>query len=118
MARKSTTVDAYFEACSPEIRPLMAELRRFVHATLPGATEAMDYGVPVFRNAHGVPVLYLYGAKAHVNFGFLRSAELEDPDRVLKGSGKPSKHVRLVPGAPVDTDRLAGFVTQCIGIDA
>ena len=113
MGKKYKSVDDYLSTRSAEGRPLLEELRSFIHANLPGASEDLDYGVPVFLNAHGVPVLYLFGSKAHVNFGFLRSAELSDPDGVLKGSGKPSKHVRIAPGAPIDKDRLLGFIAQC-----
>ncbi|MDJ1008360.1 MAG: DUF1801 domain-containing protein [Paracoccaceae bacterium] len=116
MARKYASVDDYLSTRSPEVRPLLDDLRSFIHATMPGATEDLDYGVPVFLNAHGVPVLYLFGAKRHVNVGFLRSADLADPGGVLQGSGNPSKHVRVVPGSPVDEDLLAGFIHQCSGL--
>lgn len=96
---------------------MIGDLRSFVHATLPGASVDLDYGVPVFLNSHGVPVLYLFASKRHVNFGFLRSADLSDPDGLLKGSGKPSKHIRILPGKPIDKDMLAGFVTQCSRIE-
>ncbi len=113
VARNNHTVDDYIDGCSVEVAPLMEELRAFIHNTLPGASEELQYGVPVFLNANGVPVVYLFGAKKHVNFGFLRSGDLSDPDGVLKGSGKPSKHVRVLPGKPVDKAILAAFVEQC-----
>lgn len=113
MAPKYSSVDHYLSTRSADVKPLMDELRSLIHATMPGTTEDLDYGVPVFLNAHGVPVIYLFGSKKHVNFGFLRSADLADPDGVLKGSGNPSKHFRVVPGKPVDKDLLAGFIGQC-----
>ena len=118
MARKNQTVDDYIGARSAEVRLLLEELRGFVQATLPGATEDMQYGVPVFLNAHDVPVVYLFGSKKHVNFGFLRSAELNDPNGILRGSGKPSKHIRVIPGQPIDKETLTEFVRQCESIDA
>lgn len=105
--------DQYADDCSETVTPLLKDLRSFINETLPSATEGMQYGVPVFRNAHGVPVIYLFGSKDHVNFGFLRSAELSDPKRILKGSGKPSKHLEVYPGGPVDKATLAQFVEQC-----
>ena len=111
--RKHDTIDDYISGCSPGVVPLLEELRVFVHATLPGATEDMQYGAPVFLNAHGIPVIYLFGSKKHVNFGFLNTAELSDPDGILKGSGKPSKHIRVVLGKPINKAKLAEFVRQC-----
>ena len=110
---KHKRIDDYIDGCTETVAPLMETLREFVHQTLPGASEGMQYGVPVFRNANKVPVIYLFGSRDHVNFGFLKSAELSDPHGVLEGSGKPSKHVRIFPGAPIDEPTLRAFVKQC-----
>ena len=118
MARKSETVDDYIGSRGAEVGPLLEELGGFVHAKPPSATEGMQYGVLVLLNAHGVPVVYLFGSKNHVNFGFLRSAELTDPNGILKGSGTPSKHIRVMPGRPIDKATLTEFVRQCESIDS
>lgn len=116
MARKYADIDAYVVTRDPRVVPLLEDLRAFVHATLPDAKEDVQFGVPAFLNAHGVPVIYLYGSKKHVNFGFLRSADLSDPDGVLQGTGTPSKHIRLPLGQPVDKVMLGRFVDQCADI--
>ena len=113
MAHKHDTIDDYISRCNPAVRPLLEELRSFVLTTLPGATEGMQYGAPIFRNAHGVPVIYLFGSETHANFGFLRSSDLTDPDGILKGSGTPSKHIRVQLGKPFDKALLSEFVRQC-----
>ncbi len=113
MARTIETVDDYIATRSADVCPLLEDLRGFIHATMSGTSEEMRYGAPCFLNAHGVPVIYLFGAKHHVNFGFLRSGDLADPDGVLVGSGAPSKHIKLFPGTPYDKTRLAGFIHQC-----
>ena len=113
MTNRSAAVDDYIGTRSATVGPLMQDLRTLIHTTMPGTTEDMQYGVPVFLNAHGIPVLYLFGSKKHVNFGFLRSKELADPNGTLKGSGEPSKHIRVLPGQPIETEVLTGFVRQC-----
>ncbi len=118
MTPKHEGIDAYVAKRPEPVAALLQEMRAFIHQVMPGTTESMQYGAPVFSNAQGVPVIYLYGAKSHVNFGFLKSAELEDPDGILKGSGTPSKHIKLAVGAPVDTAMLAGFIEQCARISA
>ncbi len=117
MAKYKDT-DAYIAHHSGPIGSLLQELRAFIHEELPGVTEAMGYGVPVFLNAHGVAVLYLLGTKDHVNFGFLRYDVLSDPEGVLIGSGKPSKHVEIEPGQEIDKNMLRRFVAQCAHVKA
>lgn len=113
MTGKHKNIDAYIADCSEAVVPLLKDLRAFIHASMPGVTEDMRYGAPYFMNADGVEVIYLFGSKQHVNFGFLRSSDLADPDGVLKGSGAPSKHIRLYPGKPYDKTLLLHFIGQC-----
>lgn len=110
---KFKNTDQYIAACGPPVAALLTDLRAFIHDTLPEVTEGMQYGVPVFFNAHKVAVIYLFGAADHVNFGFLKYARMHDPDGVLQGSGKPSKHIEIQPGGPVDKETLQVFVDQC-----
>ena len=47
---------------------------------------------------------------AHINVGFFRGAELADPAHLLTGTGKYMRHVRLQPGAPVDSLALTRLI--------
>lgn len=46
----------------------------------------------------------------HVNVGFFRGAELADPKRLLEGSGKLMRHVKLRPGVAIDAAALTGLI--------
>ena len=46
----------------------------------------------------------------HVNIGFHRGAELPDPARLLQGSGKRMRHVKLKAGEEVDEDALEALI--------
>lgn len=47
---------------------------------------------------------------AHVNVGFFRGAELDDPHGLLEGTGKLMRHVKIRPGAALDTRALSGLI--------
>lgn len=53
---------------------------------------------------------YVNAFTAHVNVGFFRGAELEDPHGLLEGSGKSMRHVKLFPGRQLDTAALTRLV--------
>ena len=53
-----------------------------------------------------VPFAYVGVFTAHVNVGFFYGAALDDPTRLLQGSGKRMRHVKLKPGVPVDDAAL------------
>ena len=53
---------------------------------------------------------YVNAFTAHVNVGFFGGAELADPDRLLEGTGKFMRHVKLRPGQPVDDAALKSLI--------
>ena len=53
---------------------------------------------------------YVNAFTSHVNVGFFRGAELDDPSRLLKGTGKFMRHVKLTPGHDVDEASLTKLI--------
>lgn len=53
---------------------------------------------------------YVGAFRAHVNVGFFRGAELPDPHRLLEGTGKRMRHVKLRPERAVDDEALAALI--------
>jgi hypothetical protein len=53
---------------------------------------------------------YVNAFTAHVNVGFFRGAELADPERLLGGTGKFMRHVKLGPGRHVDATALTNLI--------
>lgn len=53
---------------------------------------------------------YVNAFKNHVNVGFFFGALLEDPARLLEGTGKRGRHVKLRPGHEVDSAALGRLV--------
>lgn len=53
---------------------------------------------------------YVNAFKAHVNVGFFRGAEIADPERLLEGTGKFMRHVKLGPGHDIDVAALGKLI--------
>ena len=53
---------------------------------------------------------YVNAFTAHVNVGFFRGAELADPDRLLEGTGRFMRHVKLRPERDVDAAALRKLI--------
>ncbi|MGB2591413.1 MAG: DUF1801 domain-containing protein [Candidatus Acidiferrum sp.] len=52
------------------------------------------------------PFGYVNVFASHVNVGFFQGASLPDPVRLLQGTGKFMRHVKLKPGTPTDAATL------------
>ena len=53
---------------------------------------------------------YVDAFTAHVNVGFFGGATLADPKRLLEGTGKFMRHVKLRPGRAVDETALLKLI--------
>jgi hypothetical protein len=57
-----------------------------------------------------VPFGYVNVFTSHVNVGFFHGATLPDPSRLLQGTGKFMRHVKLKPGTPTDAPSLTRLI--------
>jgi len=57
-----------------------------------------------------VAFAYVNAFTAHVNVGFFHGAELNDPNRLLEGTGKYMRHVKLRPDREVDATALRNLI--------
>ena len=53
---------------------------------------------------------YVNAFRAHVNVGFFRGAEIADPERLLEGTGRFMRHVKLRPDSDVDATALIKLI--------
>ena len=56
------------------------------------------------------PFAYVNVFRSHVNVGFFHGAALPDPARLLQGSGKFMRHVKLRPGAMMNAAALSRLI--------
>jgi hypothetical protein len=57
-----------------------------------------------------VPFAYVNVFTSHVNVGFFQGASLPDPARLLQGTGKFMRHVKLKPGTPTNAGALNALI--------
>jgi hypothetical protein len=57
-------------------------------------------------------VAYVGAFKAHVNVGFFRGAELDDPAGLMEGTGKYMRHVKLRPSQSIDATALTQLIQR------
>jgi hypothetical protein len=57
-----------------------------------------------------VPFGYVNVFTSHVNVGFFQGTALPDPDRLLQGTGKFMRHVKLRPGTATNATQLRRLI--------
>lgn len=72
--------------------------------------EVLHDGCPV-ACLGDAPFGYVNVFTSHVNVGFFHGASLADPARLLQGTGKYMRHVKLRPGAAINDAALHRLIT-------
>ena len=102
-------IDAWLGAQRANLRPLAETWFACMRQRGSDVRELMHDGCPtacVDDAAFG----YVNAFKDHVNVGFFFGALLKDPARLLEGTGKRGRHVKLWPGVEVDPAGLGQLI--------
>ena len=102
-------IDAWLRAQREDLRPFALTWFPRMRRCGGDVRELMHDGCPtacVGDAAFG----YVNAYKDHVNVGFFFGALLDDPARLLEGTGKRGRHVKLWPGREVDVAALGRIV--------
>jgi hypothetical protein len=107
--RHEPAIDAWLRAQRDDLRPFVETWFARMRKCGGDVRELMHDGCPtacVGEAAFG----YVNAYRDHVNVGFFFGALLKDPARLLEGTGKRGRHVKLRPGRDIDAAALDRLV--------
>lgn len=107
--RHERAIDVWLRGRRDDLRPLVETWFARLRLCGDDVRELMHDGCPtvcVGDAAFG----YVGAYKDHVNLGFFFGALLDDPARLLEGTGKRGRHVKLRPGHEIDSAALGQLV--------
>ncbi|MCW3489727.1 DUF1801 domain-containing protein [Dethiobacter alkaliphilus] len=90
---KFETIDEYTQALDGWKLEAARKLDQLVLEVAPEAQRVMKWKQPTYED-HGL-LCYFVAFKNHINFGFFRGTEIEDPNGLLEGSGDKMRHVKI-----------------------
>ena len=111
-------VDAYIAQAAPFAQPILAHLRKLVHAACPDVQEAIKWGMPHFLYRDRI-LCGMAAFKQHATFGFRHAAELFEPPgaecldgpalaRRQGSAGEIEERLELEP-SPASTEAMGQF---------
>ena len=93
----------YIAQQAPEKRALLERLRALVTKTLPDATVALKWGVPVYQvGGRNVCALAAFKDEVALNL-FASPSVLADPKKKLAGEGKTSRMLKVRTASDIDS---------------
>jgi hypothetical protein len=104
-------IDLWLAGRPPELQPMVREWVELIRGLGDDVTEIFHDQNATFCVGEAA-FAYVGCYKAHVNIGFYLGAELDDPGRLLEGSGKRMRHVKVRPGFGLDAEALKALVVS------
>jgi hypothetical protein len=107
--RHQPQIDSWFDARRPDLATIARGWFAEMRACGPDVAELLHDGHPtvcVEDAAFG----YVNIFTSHVNIGFFHGATLEDPARLLQGTGRFMRHVKARPGTLPNTASLKALI--------
>lgn len=115
MTSGKKTVDDYIRSLDGWQVEVVSELRGVVQDAAPEAHEAIKWAQPVYE-ING-PFCYIKAFKEHVNFGFWRGVDVDDPAGLLQGTGEKMRHVRITDAGDIQKDVFQEYVRSAIKLN-
>lgn len=89
-----TPADPFFVSLKEPVATLARDLRSLIREAVPGATEAIKWGMPVYEKSE--IICGIRPARDYVALQFYAGGtQLNDPDGLLEGTGKKMRHVKI-----------------------
>jgi hypothetical protein len=107
--KRDPAIADWFRRRPEPFKTMALEWFDLMRAAGPDVEELLHDGYPIVC-IDEAPFAYVNAYKDHVNVGFFYGALLDDPARLLEGTGRRGRHVKLKPGREVDARALRALV--------
>jgi len=114
-SRRTKEVDRLLAEIELSQRRVARAVRELILETGPGLQEKVMYGVPWYRGKTYVCAIAAHSD--HTNLEFYRGSSLRDPARLLEGTGKNMRHVKVHGIDDVRQPGLKALLLEAIALD-
>jgi hypothetical protein len=109
------TVDEYIAAFDDWRTDAMKRLREVVKEGAPHSAVGIKWAQPVWE--WNGPMIWMKAYPKHVDIGFWRGTEMDDPKKVLTGDGERMRHIKITSLKDIPADALRDLVKQAVQLN-
>jgi hypothetical protein len=109
------TVDEYIAAFDDWRTDAMKRLREVVKEGAPHSAVAIKWAQPVWE--WNGPMIWMKAYPKHVDIGFWRGTEMDDPKKVLTGDGERMRHIKITSVDDIPAEALVDLVKQAVKLN-
>jgi len=97
----------------PKQKRMVSVLRKLMKKVAPTMTESVKWGNGVWLGLEW-PVAFLHAKEDHLQFGFFGGTGLLDPKKLLQGSGKHVKHIKIYKLSDIQEQAFTRLIKQAV----
>src|SRR5690348_917187 len=98
----------YMADTEPKLRKLIRALDALIRKAAPDLAASMKWGNPTYHNGRNVCAIIAHDG--YINLQIWAGASIDDPHGLLVGTGKTMRHIKIVPGGPLNRRAVAAIV--------
>lgn len=106
-------VDEFVSNVPAHLRPVVDNTRHLIFEVYPEIDESIKWNQLVYE-LDGTNRFYLNYFSDHINLGFMKGSDVDDPHNLLEGSGKAMRHVKLHDPREVDRSALRALLKNAV----
>jgi len=115
MESVSKGVSEYINSLQEDKKEIVKALRSIILSVDPSLNESLKWKQPVYSKKGDI--CYIFPTGGHVNLGFYRALELKDPKKLLEGTGKNMRHIKIKSMKDIDKEYFWELVSDAISKD-
>jgi hypothetical protein len=113
-------IDKFLSQYDDEIFRRALKLRKVVIESLPHIIEQLDLSAKMIAYCYGQKyselICVIIPSKKGLKLGFNRGAQLPDPDKLLKGTGKISRYVEINSDEQIGSPALRKLLASAVAM--
>lgn len=115
MAGASKEVSEYINNLPEGKKEIVKALREIILSVDPSLNESLKWKQPVYSKKGDI--CYIFPAGDHVNLGFYNGTGLKDSKKMLEGTGKMMRHIKISGLEDIDKEYFWELVSDAISKD-
>lgn len=98
---------------SAKNQELISALQLLIQETAQNLTTTVKWGQGCWMRGD-TPKIYIHAEDDHVQLGFYNGSSLRDTNKLLSGSGKYVRHIKVQTVEDIDPKAFADLITQAV----
>jgi hypothetical protein len=104
-------IEAWFDTVPALQRKGLVTLRALIKSLRVSVVEELKWGRPCYSTTRGL-FCYLHSTKNYATLGFQNGTSLNDPGKLLEGTGKAMRHIKLRGKASLNKRAVLSLLKQ------